>query len=270
MVKALAIKISNRFRFILLATIHVAIGCVLFTNPPLAMAADRASLAARAERVFIDAEESARRQRTNVNALVHFSRAAFEWAEFARDKDQRAEIAVRGIEAARTAIRKADTNAAAHYWLAMNLGQLARTKSLAALKMVREMETEFLRARALDPHVDLAGPDRSLGFLYRDAPGWPTSIGSRKKSRAHFEAAVKLHPDFPDNQLALAETFLEWGEKQNFARQLEAADAVQSKAVQTYTGPDWEASWASWKKRLAILKSKADSKASQAGPRQTP
>jgi hypothetical protein len=234
------------------------------------MAADRASLAARAERVFIDAEESARRQRTNVNALVHFSRAAFEWAEFARDKDQRAEIAVRGIEAARTAIRKADTNAAAHYWLAMNLGQLARTKSLAALKMVREMEAEFLRARALDPHVDFAGPDRSLGFLYRDAPGWPTSIGSRKKSRAHFEAALQLHPDFPDNQLALAETFLEWGEKQNFARQLEAADAVQSKAVQTFTGPDWEASWASWKKRLAVLKSKVDPKASKAGLTETP
>ena len=267
-VKVLAIKNSSRFRFILLATIHVAIGCVLIAEPPWARAAnDENSLADRAERAFVSAKQSAGRERTNIAALIRLSRAAFEWAEFSQSGDQRAEVATRGIEAARTAIQKADTNAAAHYWLAMNLGQLARTKSLGALKLVREMETEFLRARALDPRVDFAGPDRSLGFLYRDAPGWPTSIGNRKKSRAHFEAAVKLEPDFPDNQLALAESFFEWGDKQSFSRQLEAAESVMGKARPTFTGADWEASWADWNKRLSVLKSKAVSKPSQDGPK---
>ena len=265
--KVLAIKNSSRFRFILLATIHVAIGCALIAGPRAGAAQDQNSLADRAERAFAAAAQSAGRERTNIPALIHLSRTAFEWAEFSPSNDQRAEVATRGIEAARTAIQKADTNAAAHYWLAMNLGQLARTKSLGALKLVREMETEFLRARSLDPRVDFAGPDRSLGFLYRDAPGWPTSIGNRKKSRTHLEAAVQLEPDFPDNQIALAESFFEWGDKQSFSRQLEAAESVMDKARKTFTGPEWDASWADWNKRLDILRSKAVSKPTQAGPK---
>ena len=257
-VKALATKNSIRFWFILLATTHAAIGCALFACPIKAAAAEGTALADHAERTFLAWEQSTSRNRTNISALIQLSRASYEWAEFSHRDEQRADIAGRGIMAARTAIQLEDTNAAAHYWLGMNLGQLARTKTLGALKIVREMETEFLRAVTLDPRVDFAGPDRALGYLYRDAPGWPTSIGNRNKARAHLESAAKLNPDFPDNQLALAETFHEWGEIQNFTRQLEAVEAVMRKARNTFSGPDWDASWADWTKRLANLRSKAD------------
>ncbi|HTD65817.1 MAG TPA: hypothetical protein VK846_04710, partial [Candidatus Limnocylindria bacterium] len=159
------------------------------------MRAETNSFAARSERAFTEAQTSVRRQPTNVVSLIQLARAAFDWAEFARNDDPREEIAQRGIEAARHVIELSPTNAAAHYWLGMNLGQLARTKTLGALKLVREMEDEFLRARSLDEHVDYAGPDRSLGMLYRDAPGWPTSIGSKKKAREALERAVRLHPE---------------------------------------------------------------------------
>ncbi len=79
---------------------------------------------------------------------------------------------------------RANPNSApAHYYLAMNLGQLARTEFLGALKLVREMEREFKTAAELDAQFDFAGPERSLGLLYRDAPGWPVSIGSKRKAR---------------------------------------------------------------------------------------
>ena len=65
----------------------------------------------------------------------------------------------------------------------MNLGQLARTELLGALKLVKEMEREFKTAADLDKQFDYAGPERCLGLLYRDAPGWPASIGSRRKAR---------------------------------------------------------------------------------------
>jgi hypothetical protein len=98
-------------------------------------------------------------------------------------------------------------------------------------------------------------------MLYRDAPGWPTSIGNRTKARTHLEASVKLHPEFPDNQLALAESFSEWGDKQNFARQLETTESTMAKARAKFTGAEWEQSWADWDKRLAELKAKARTKA---------
>jgi hypothetical protein len=219
-------------------------------------AADVNSFAARAERSFIDAQQIARKEPMNVAGLLQLARAAFDWAEFPHKDDPRAGIANTGIEAARRAITKSPTNAAAHYWLAMDLGQLARTKSLGALRLVREMEEELLRARVLDAHVDLAGPDRSLGLLYRDAPGWPTSIGSRKKAREHLEHAVALHPEFPDNQLALLESFEKWGDKTNFQARLGITERTMTDARQRFTGSQWEQSWADWNSRLTAMKSK--------------
>jgi tetratricopeptide (TPR) repeat protein len=243
--------------FIPFVTTRAAI-CFALLLAAFANAEDN-SFAARAERAFSAAQKNVRTNQTNVTALLQLARAAFDWAEFADKDDPRASIANIGIDAARAAVERETTNAAAHYWLGMNLGQLARTKSLGALRIVREMEEEFHGASTLDPHTDHAGPDRSLGFLYRDAPGWPTSIGSRKKAREHFEHAIELNPEFPDNHLGLLESFDEWDEAQNFVRQMKITERVLAEAKSKFTGPDWEWSWADWNKRLAKMRSKSAS-----------
>ena len=250
-----ATKISGRFWFMFLSTTRAAF-CFAAILAAFSLRADDHPFAARAEHAFQETQLLARKEPTNTATLVRFARAAFDWAEFASKNAEREDIALRGIEAARTVINREPTNAVAHYWLGMDLGQLARTKSLGALKLVREMEQEFLRARELDERLDFAGPDRSLGLLYRDAPGWPTSIGSNKKGREHLERAVKLHPEFPDNQLALLESFEKWSDRQNFDRQLKVAERAMTEARDKFTGPSWEASWADWNKRLREMKSK--------------
>lgn len=222
--------------------------------PPGAAAAE---FAARAERAFITARAAYHQQPTNVAAALRFARAAFDHAEYASDDDEREEIAETGIAVARAAISREPTNAAAHYWLGMNYGQLARTKSLGALRLVRDMEDEFQRARSLDEHVDYAGPDRSLGLLYRDTPGWPTSIGNKKKARAHLDRAAALAPEFPDNQLALLESFEKWGDKPAFDRQMQHTRRILEKARTQFTGPEWEPSWADWEKRFRAMQAKA-------------
>lgn len=245
---------SRAFGFIPFSTTGSGICSVLFLAT--FAHADHSSFAPRVERAFSAAKENVRTNQTNVTALLQLARAAFDWAEFATKDSQRAAIANTGIDAARTAIQRETTNAAARYWLGMNLGQLARTKTLGALKIVREMEQEFHGARTLDPHTDHAGPDRSLGFLYRDAPGWPTSIGSKKKARKHFERAIELNPEFPDNQLGLLESFNEWNETGNFQRQLKITERVLAEAKSKFTGLDWEWSWADWNERLAKMRSR--------------
>jgi tetratricopeptide (TPR) repeat protein len=215
-----------------------------------------ADFAQRAELAFKEAQHQVETARSNVTFLLAASAAAFNHAEFARTKEQRAAVANHGIDAAREAIHLSPTNAAAHYWLGMNFGQLARTKTLGALHLVREMEQKFLRARELDPHVDFAGPDRSLGLLYRDAPGWPASIGHKGKAREHLNHAVRLHPEFPDNQLALAETLWAWGEHSTFSNRLTEVQSVMEKARAQFTGAEWETSWADWTNRLVTLQRK--------------
>lgn len=255
-VKGVATIISGRFGFILSSTVRLAIGCVLICTAARLHGATN-PFAARAERAYVQAQHAVRTSPTNIQSLIQLARAAFDWAEFPHSDKSRAEIAQRGIEAARSAILLSPTNAAAHYWLGMDLGQLARTKSLGALKLVREMESEFHRARTLDPHTDYAGPDRSLGYLYRDAPSWPTSVGNRQKAREHLENAVKLHPAFPENILALAESFEKWADRYNLQRQLASVEQCVIAAREKFSGPDWEMTRRDWEKRLKQLQLKA-------------
>lgn len=254
-----AIKIPGACWFMQSSTLRSLISFALLVLNLGASAAEvaAASFSVRAETAFTEAQQKVRQQPSNTLALVELARAAFEWAEFSRRDEDRADRAQRGLDAARLAIAQEETNAAAHYWRAMNLGQMARTKSLGALKLVREMETEFLRAISLDEHTFFAGPDRTLGLLYRDAPGWPTSIGSKKKARQHLERAAQLHPEFPENQLALLESFEQWGDKRDFERQLKVVEITLADSRSKFTGPAWEASWADWEKQFAALKAKS-------------
>ena len=136
-------------------------------------------------------------------AAWQFARACFDLADLATNKTERASLAEQGIAACQQAIARESNSAPAHYYLGMNLGQLARTKGLSALKLVTQMQREFTRARDLEEQLDWAGPDRSLGLLYRDAPAIG-SIGSRSKAREHLKRAVELAPRYPENRLNLA------------------------------------------------------------------
>jgi len=120
----------------------------------------------------------------------HFARACYDMADLTQNNTEKAEFAAQGIAAAQLALSKDSNSAPAHYYLGMTLGELADTKhNLSALRMVREMEREFLAALALDKHFDHAGPDRNLGLLYWQAPSI-ASIGSPSKARKHVLMAV--------------------------------------------------------------------------------
>jgi hypothetical protein len=190
-------------------------------------------------------------------AAVAFAEAAFTRGEFASRDSERAEIAEKGIQAARAAAAREPTNAAAYYWMGMNIGQLARTKMLGALPLIREIAQAFVKAREIDPSVDYAGPDRSLGLLFRDAPGWPTSIGSAPKARQHLEQAVKLAPHFPENHLCLLETYDQWGERSAFQKQLKLTEQAVAAARGKFIGDSWAYTWSDWEKRLRLMQVKA-------------
>ncbi len=187
-----------------------------------------------------------------------FGRACFDWAEYATSKSQRARLAEEGIGACRGAIRKSPKLPGAHYFLAMNLGQLARTRNLGALPLVDELEGSLLRARALDAGFNHAGSDRSLGMLYRDAPGWPISVGSRKKARAHLTASVKLDPDYPENRIVLLESAIEWDDKKLLRAEFANTSATLERARKELTGERWEANWADWDKRWKRIQATAE------------
>jgi tetratricopeptide (TPR) repeat protein len=188
----------------------------------------------------------------------HFARACFDLADIASVNTQKAEFASAGIGAARRSLALNSNSAAAHYYLGMNIGEFADTKrNLSALKMTKEMEKEFLATTAADEHFDYAGGDRNLGLLYLEAPVL-LSVGNRTKGRQHLEAAVRLAPDFPENQLNLIEAYLKMGNHTEAQKQLDELEKLWPAAQKQFTGDEWALSWVDWNKRLFIMQRKLE------------
>jgi energy-coupling factor transporter ATP-binding protein EcfA2 len=213
--------------------------------------------AAAARDAFREAQSQYTKAPNSPEAAWHLARACFDLAEFATRNAERAELAEKGIAACRTALTRASNSAPLHYYLGMNLGQLARTKSLGALKLVNQMEREFTRARDLDEHLDYAGPDGNLGLLYRDAPAIG-SVGSRSKARQHLQRAVELAPDYPENRLNLIESQVQWGDHEEARHELQVLEKALPAARAQFSGSTWAASWADWEPRLAAARRKLE------------
>lgn len=196
-------------------------------------------------------------QPNNTTSAWKFARATFELAESVESDKERAELAHEGIESANAALRKDSTNAPAHLYLALNIGQLARTKLLSALGMVKEMEKELLASIKADENFDHASAHRSLGMLYVEAPGWPASIGSKSKARQHLEKSIELAPDYPDNHLSALEAYARWDDQDSLRRGIARYLKILPVARQQYSSEEWAQPWKDWDERWAAVRAKA-------------
>jgi len=242
--------LANRWKIAVLA---------VFLAAPAARAADEQQkvFAERAIAEYQHARTEYQGKTNDVVAAWRYARACYDLVDFTPSDAKKAELANEGIGVSRLAVARDPRSAAAHYYLAMNLGRLADTKrNLSALRLVKEMETEFKAALELNDHFDFGGPARSLGLLYRDAPGWPASIGSKRKARNYLEQAMKIGPGFPENHLVLIDTSLKWRDTDAAKQQLEALDALWPEAQKSFTGENWQRDWADWTNRRDTFRKK--------------
>jgi tetratricopeptide (TPR) repeat protein len=223
---------------------------------------------AEAERQYRIATAHYRADPGNVDAVVQFARASFDRAEFATDSSERANLAQAAIDSCEHALTQHESVGALHYYLAMNDGQLARTKTIGALKLVHEMEREFERAIELNSRFDYGGPDRNLGMLYLDAPGWPTSIGNHSKARQHLMRAVQIAPDYPENHLDLLEAYLRLDDQIGAQREGQKLFALLPKAREKFVGEEWASSWADWETRWHKFETRLTEKPHSESPHQ--
>jgi len=205
----------------------------------------------RAKAAFEQAQAQYQTNTSDPASAWQFGRACYDLADMATHDTERAAIAKQGIAACHALLARESNSAPGHYYLGMDYGQLAKAEapSPAALRLVRQMEHEFKAAAALDGTFDFAGPARCLGLLYRDAPGWPFSIGSRRRARDWLEQAARLAPDYPENRLNLIESYLRWRDRAPARQELRVLEALWPKAQTNFTGERWEQSWVDWTAR---------------------
>lgn len=107
------------------------------------------------------------------------------------------------------------------YWLALNLAGLADVNRWQGRRLLPEIIANLEEAAALEPTYDQAGPWRTLGRIYYEAPGPPLSVGNLEKSLELLQKAVALAPTNATNHLYLAETLLRLGETEAAVRELQ-------------------------------------------------
>jgi tetratricopeptide (TPR) repeat protein len=237
----------------------MALGLCLLCCPGwlvTAGAADGSGLS-RARATFAERQTTYRKQPENVLSAWQYAQACFDLADFATNRSQRASLAEQGINACRQALVRESNSAPLHYYLGLNLGQLARTRTLGALRLVDQMEKEFTTASQLNSNLDYAGPDRALGLLYRDAPSFG-SIGNRTKARERLQRAFELAPQFPENGLILIESELKWNDRSAARSNLKKLEERLPKAREEFSGATWADSWEDWDGRWTTLKKSLD------------
>ena len=142
-------------------------------------------------------------------AAVEVARCYAVLARYGKTREIRLENAIKGREWAEAAIAKGPENGTAHYLAAYLAGIEAQNHTLKGLALAPVIERHALEAARLKPELDHGGPDRMLGELYLRAPGPPVSMGDLEKALVHYKRAVVRAPDFFENRLGLAETYLE-------------------------------------------------------------
>jgi tetratricopeptide (TPR) repeat protein len=161
---------------------------------------------------------AARADPGRIEGLVGAARAAVWLSDHLTAPEAREESATRGVQAAQWCGRIAPASAECDYWLGATLGVQARERRSTALDALPRIEEAFKRAAERNPLLDEAGPHRALALLYLRAPGWPTGPGDPDRGLEEARQAVSLRPEYPPNQLALAEALVTAGNSGEAAR----------------------------------------------------
>jgi hypothetical protein len=129
-------------------------------------------------------------------------------AEREKDVKVRTDLAVSAVQVGQWCVRRDAKSAPCKFWLAVALGMQARDRPTTVEDGLKRM-AQLLREAAKDsPLLEEAGPERVLSLLLARAPGWPVGPGDVEEALVLARSAVGRRPDYPPNQVALAEVLL--------------------------------------------------------------
>jgi hypothetical protein len=205
-------------------------------SAPAAQPADSSAMIVRADLEFgrrPDTEAMARSQTlyleamraegAPVEAFLGAARATAWMVEHEADADRREALAVEGVQIGQHCVRDYPSVAACTYRLALAVGQQARERPSTAVDGLNVMVELLEEVITVAPGLDFAGGDRVLALVLLRAPGWPTGPGDSEAGLTHALAAVRVFPDYPPNQLVVAEALLENGRREEGRQAFERA-----------------------------------------------
>jgi tetratricopeptide (TPR) repeat protein len=115
-----------------------------------------------------------------------------------------------GVAAAKKATELEPGRVEGHYYLAQLQGFTAQTQKGGGetKPLLQQLISEGELAIKADDKFDYGGPYRMLGTMYARAPAPPVAVGDPEKAIQNLQKAVAIAPDYPPNQIYLAEALI--------------------------------------------------------------
>jgi len=160
------------------------------------------SQAAAAEELYLEAARAAPKDPQGFAGAIRAK--AFR---LGREKDgaERGRLAQSSVAVGQLCEENAPASPACDYSLAAALGLQARERSATAQDALPHMVDLLRRAARMDPAIEHGGPQRILAIVLLRAPGWPLGPGDTEAALPEAQAAARIAPEYPPNQLALGE-----------------------------------------------------------------
>lgn len=160
--------------------------------------------AARAEELYLQAARAEPQRAESFGGAIRAK--AFRLGR-TKDGGERLQLAQEAVVVGQLCEQTAPAAPLCDYWLAAALGLQARERSATAKDALPRMTDLLRRAARGDPVIDHGGPHRLLATVLLRAPSWPLGPGDPEAALPEAQAAVRIDPDFPPNQLTLGEAF---------------------------------------------------------------
>jgi tetratricopeptide (TPR) repeat protein len=93
-----------------------------------------------------------------------------------------------------------------HGVLAGKLAELDNAYGLSGLKIIQQRMRQLIEKKSTYIY---GGPDRVMAIVLMRSPGWPIGPGDWDLAEKHMRRALEIDPNWPENQLYMAE--LEFG-----------------------------------------------------------
>jgi hypothetical protein len=123
-------------------------------------------------------------------------------------ESERREYAKRGMEHAQHGIALVGSRVEAHFYKMVCLGRYLDLYGFGAPPaiLVADLRTEGELTARIDAKYENAGADRFLGYFYFQCPDTgPYAYGDPDKAEEHFQKALQIAGDYPENRIGYAE-----------------------------------------------------------------
>ncbi|MFO7733398.1 MAG: hypothetical protein R6X21_07075 [Candidatus Aminicenantes bacterium] len=139
-------------------------------------------------------------------AYWRMARAGYWIGDQTADKTSKRRIFEMGIYHARKAVQADLDRPEGHFWLGVCYGVYGEAKGvLKSLALVKPIKECMRRTEEIEPGHDMGGPDRVLGRVFYELPGF--AGGSKKKSLEHLLKSLEHEPRVGLTYIYLADTY---------------------------------------------------------------